>query len=107
MCHEQVKMLQSHDHIESVFDTTLHPNVDKGQFTPPIEHIASDAFTFVLAGTDTSSNTLVTGMFELLDGSPHMMARLKRELLEAIPDVNAMMDWATLEKLPYLVVFHK
>lgn len=102
MCHDQVNVLRSQDHIKSVFDTTLHPNVEKGQFTPPIRNITGDAFTFVLAGTDTSSNTLVTGVFELLDGSPHMMGRLKRELFEAIPDERAMVDWAALEKLPYL-----
>ena len=107
MCHDQVNVLRSRDNIASVFDTALHPNVEKGQFTPPINQLAGDAFSFILAGTDTSSNALVTGVFELLNGPAHMIARLKSELLEAIPDVHAMIEWATLEKLPYLVVLHK
>ena len=56
-----------------------------------------------MAGTDTTSHTLVTAIWHLLDGSPHMVQRLKDELKEAIPDKEKIPDWATLEKLPYLV----
>ncbi|KAL8823876.1 MAG: hypothetical protein Q9191_005480, partial [Dirinaria sp. TL-2023a] len=103
MCRDQVNVLQSQEDLNSVFDTTLHPNVEKGQFTPPLNEMAADAFSFINAGTDTSSNALSIGIFELLDGPPHMIQRLKRELLESIPDENTMVEWAVLEKLPYLV----
>lgn len=107
MCHDQVISLRSSslekDHLASVFDTTFHPNVEKGQYTPPIEDLAADAYSFVLAGTDTSSHATTTGIFELLDGSPHMMKRLQKELVDAIPNRDQMVEWATLEKLPYLV----
>ena len=56
-----------------------------------------------MAGTDTSAITLVVGLFNLLHGSPHMLERLKEEVRGAIPHYKTMVDWATLEKLPYLV----
>lgn len=109
MCHDQLVHLQSpareKGHDPTVFDTTLNPNLEKGQFTPPMEHLAADAFVFIVAGTDTSSHTIVTGLFALLYGQPHMMRRLKAELQDAIPDVHTMKDWALLERLPYLVLF--
>ena len=108
MCNDQIRHLLSQsserNHTTSVFDTTFTPNIEKGQFTPPVEDLAADAFTFVLAGTDTTSHTLCTGLFELLDDSqPHMIARLKQEIREAIPDTQVIVDWASLEPLPYLV----
>lgn len=110
MCHDQIKYLHSRsstlckDGTASVFDTTFNPNPEKGQYTPPIGHLAADAFQFILDGTDTTSHTLVTGLFELLDESRlHMMTRLKGELRNAIPHLCLTVAWASLENLPYLV----
>ncbi|KAL8807853.1 MAG: hypothetical protein Q9200_004517 [Gallowayella weberi] len=89
----------------SVFDTAFNPNLEKGQSTPPLSALGADAFVFLLAGTDTTSKTLITGIFALLDASePHMLVRLKQELREAIPNRRTMASWATLEQLPYLRV---
>ena len=107
MCHDQIVYLHSRSPSESyplsVFDATLHPNVEKGQFTPSIQHLAADAFTFILAGTDTTSHTLIVAIFELLAGEQHMMKRLKQELWDGIPDAHVTVEWTVLEKLPYLV----
>ncbi|KAL8683134.1 MAG: hypothetical protein Q9186_000847 [Xanthomendoza sp. 1 TL-2023] len=92
----------------SVFDTAFNPNLEKGQSTPPLSALGADAFVFLLAGTDTTSKTIITGIFALLDASePHMLVRLKQELREAIPNPRAMASWATLEQLPYLRAFIK
>ena len=109
MCHNQISYLKSHPSLgsqpSSVFDAALNPNIEKGQFAPQIPHLAADAFTFILAGTDTTSHTLMTAIFELLDGEPHMLKALMQELREAMPTIQTSLDWTALEKLPYLV-FH-
>ncbi|KAL8651919.1 MAG: hypothetical protein Q9210_002988 [Variospora velana] len=112
MCYDRINHLGSHfsekDRTASVFDTAFEPNIKKGQPSPRSEELAADAFVFVLAGTDTTSHTLCTGLFELLDNSkPHMMKRLKQELHEAIPNVHQMVKWSSLEQLPYLVFQRK
>lgn len=106
-CKDQIHLLKSAPpgkaRPASVFDTTLAPNPEKGQITPSVHDLTADAFTFTMAGTDTSATTLVVGLFNLLHGSPHMLERLKEEVRGAIPDNKTMVHWANLEKLPYLV----
>jgi cytochrome P450 len=57
-------------------------------------------------GTDTTAHTLTTGTWYLLNNTD-MLKALQREVADAIPDLHsaAILDWATLEKLPYLVIF--
>ena len=55
------------------------------------------------AGTETSSQTLEVAVFNLLDGPPHMLERLKGEVRQVVPEKRMAVEWATLEKLPYLV----
>ena len=108
MCYDRIIFLGSHtlniDRPPSVFDTTLSPNLEKGQYTPPINCLAADAFTFFMAGTDTSANTITTAIYNLLDGPPQMLEQLKSELRKAIPERDSIVQWAKLEELPYLVI---
>ncbi|KAI4085776.1 MAG: hypothetical protein L6R37_008471, partial [Teloschistes peruensis] len=55
-----------------------------------------------MAGTDTSSNTMVVALFNLLHKRPDALALLKEELRGAIHERGAIVGWAVLEKLPYL-----
>ena len=110
MSQDRIRYLQSgipgKDRPTSVFDTTLHPNIEKGQFTPPIKDLAADAFSFLIAGTDTTATVLTTAVFNLLHGPTHMLERLRGELREVISDRDTTVDWYTLEKLNYLVCRH-
>ena len=92
----------SEDHIRTVFDVNLNPNLEKGQFKPTNDEMAADACTLLLAGTDTSGNTMVVITWALLNNS-QMMQRLKTELKEVMPSRGDAVDWLGLEKLPYLV----
>ena len=92
----------SEDHVRTVFDLNLNPKLEKGQFKPTNEQMAADACTLLIAGTDTSSNTMVVITWALLNNS-QMMQRLKAELKEVMPARGDAVDWLTLEKLPYLV----
>ena len=92
----------SENQIRTVFDINLNPNLEKGQFKPTNDEMAADACTLLLAGTDTSSNTMVVITWALLNDS-QMMQRLKTELREVMPGREDAADWLRLENLPYLV----
>ena len=107
LSHDQITNLKSGtpgiDRPPSIFDTILNPNKEKGQPILPIKRIIPDGFSFIQAGTDTTATALTTGVFHLLDGSPHMLERLKGELVTALPHKHSTAEWFALEKLPYLV----
>ena len=85
-----------------MFDINLNPNLEKGQFTPTVDEMAADAFALLTAGTDTSAYAMVTVIWHLLN-NPQMVQRLKAELRRVMPGREDTVDWAELEKLPYLV----
>ena len=58
------------------------------------------------AGFETTGYTLTTASYHLL-ANPDMKVRLKKELLDAWPDVNVIPAWSDLEKLPYLAAVLK
>ncbi|KAL9076278.1 MAG: hypothetical protein Q9161_000994 [Pseudevernia consocians] len=103
---EQITYLQkrspSEGEIRTVFDINLNPNLEKGQFTPTVDEMAADAFALLTAGTDTSAYAMMTVIWHLLN-NPQMMQRLKAELRRVMPGREDTVDWAVLEKLPYLV----
>jgi cytochrome P450 len=79
----------------------LNPDPTKGQYTPPNVGLTNDAVLMFVAGTDTTANTLVNATWALLNNS-QIRKTLQAELRSAIPDKNTMVDWVTLEGLPYL-----
>ena len=85
-----------------MFDITLQPNLEKGQFTPTVDEMAADALAYLIAGTDTSATTMEVILWALLN-NPQLMQKLKAELREVMPGPTDAVDWAELEKLPYLV----
>ena len=110
-CYEQVSREQivylqnrspSKGEIRTVFDINLDPNLEKGQFTPTVDEMVSDAFALLMAGTDTTAFAVVVITWALLN-NPQMMQRLKAELRAVMPGRQDTLDWAGLEKLPYLV----
>lgn len=107
MCHSRINFIRScppgEERPRSVFDATLNPNLEKGHTIPPMKDLTADAFTFIMAGTDTSANTLVIALFNLLHKRSDTLALLKEELRGAIHERGAIVEWAVLEKLPYLV----
>lgn len=56
------------------------------------------------AGSETSANTLAVLHFHLLN-NPNILAKLKGELDEALPDKNVSVSLNVVKKLPYLVSF--
>ena len=64
--------------------------------------MAADAVLLLNAGTTTTSLTLVLITWALLN-NPEMMQRLRADLRTVMVGRDDNIDWATLEKLSYLV----
>lgn len=91
-----------HGEFPTIFDTMLNPDSEKGQYTPSNDDLTSDAFLMFGAGTDTTGNALVQGTWYILS-TPGVLEKLQNELRRAMPNKDDVLDWATLENLPYLV----
>ncbi|KAI9783704.1 MAG: hypothetical protein M1839_003552 [Geoglossum umbratile] len=67
-----------------------------------IDRMWQEGVALVSAGSETTTNTLGVITFHLLD-NPGILKRLKKELGEAMPDLDKQVKWSELEQLPYLV----
>ena len=65
------------------------------------ERLGHEAQTVVGAGLSTTAWALTHATFHILN-QPETLRKLQDELTTAIPDPTATLDWALLEKLPYL-----
>ncbi|KAL9056107.1 MAG: hypothetical protein Q9162_003170 [Coniocarpon cinnabarinum] len=89
---------------ETVFDQMLDsklPSADKA-----IERLVQEGHTFVSAGTETTSRALSISTVHLLK-RPHLLARLREELLTVMPDIDSTPTLNQLERLPFLTAVIK
>lgn len=66
-----------------------------------VDRLAQDGQVLNQAGTLTTSNALCIAVFHLLD-QPSCLAKLRAELLHAMPDPEVTISFADLQQLPYL-----
>lgn len=109
-CYDRINYLQSlkssngatEETPSTIFDSALNPT--KGKVQPNLSQLqlGADAFIFLVAGTDTTTYTTIVAIYNLLAGKPSMMARLKAELREALPNKAMITTSDRLEELPYL-----
>ncbi|KAF5844026.1 hypothetical protein GGP41_009352 [Bipolaris sorokiniana] len=72
-----------------------------------VGRLTQEASSVVGAGMETTKWALTVGSFHLLDNSA-VLAKLKAELSEAMPDPSVILPYSDLEKLPYLgAVIHE
>ena len=64
--------------------------------------LVEEAMVLLIAGTETTAQTLAALTYHLL-ANPPILKRLKKELQAALPDVNEVPSAAKLDRLPYLV----
>ncbi|KAJ3521435.1 hypothetical protein NMY22_g12318 [Coprinellus aureogranulatus] len=83
---------------ETVYHHLLNPKSGKKLTRDELRHEAS---VIVAAGTDTVGNTCNVALFHCLNDKS-IGKRLRGELYDAWPDVDAPMSLEKLEKLPYL-----
>ncbi|MCJ1379550.1 hypothetical protein MMC17_002651 [Xylographa soralifera] len=87
----------------TIFDTLLDPAANKGRPVPSDAVLTSEAVLMLLAGTDTTANTLTVATYAVLR-NPQIRHSLLAELNEAMPTQKDV-DIVTAEKLrglPYL-----
>ena len=63
------------------------------------EELTAEALTQLIAGSDTTSNTSCALLFHCLR-RPEVVAKLQKELDEAIPDMEAVPTFAMVKDLP-------
>ena len=88
----------------TIFDTLLDPAANRGHPVPSDAVLTSEAVLMLLAGTDTTANTLTVATYATLC-NPQTRQRLLVELKEAMPTQKDV-DTVTTQKLrslPYLV----
>ena len=66
-----------------------------------ISRLTDEGVLFIVAGNETTGNALSIITFHVLNNN-NVGAKLKRELLQAIPDEQTIPQWQLLETLPYL-----
>ena len=66
-----------------------------------IDRVAQEGTLVTVAGSETVGNSMTALHYYLL-ANPAKLARLRTELVEAMPDPNCIPTWQELKKLPYL-----
>jgi cytochrome P450 len=82
--------------IPTMFDLMLNPDAAKGQVTPPKSDMVADGTLMIVAGTDTTANTLGTILFHVTQ-DPSVHAKLFEELKTNIVNPDTVLDSASLE----------
>lgn len=77
----------------------INPNLPESEKVT--DRLLDEARVLIGAGTDTTASTLAALTYHIL-ANPEILKRLKAELVEAMPDTEAMPESARLEALPYL-----
>ncbi|KAE9394089.1 cytochrome P450, partial [Gymnopus androsaceus JB14] len=94
--------LNSIDH-ETIYHHLLEP---KNQQRPTRTMLVHEAFSLIVAGSDTTATVCYVGTFYALKNE-EIRRKLREELHEAWPDKDRPMSYVALEKLPYLTSFIK
>lgn len=95
---EDPTSLDRADH-EIVYHHLLNPKVGR---QPSRRELLEQAISLVAAGTETTANACIVAAFNVLR-NPEIESRLRNELAEAWPDVEAQLSLEKLEKVQYLV----
>ncbi|PBK62229.1 cytochrome P450, partial [Armillaria solidipes] len=86
--------------LETVHETIYHRLLEDAE-RPSRKGLLADAQTFLFAGTDTTSNAMIVGFFNVLNNLS-VRAKLLAELKAMWPEKESPMPYDSLEKLPYL-----
>lgn len=85
--------------------TTLLDEAKKpyGYVVPSTLTLTDEAYSIMIAGSDTSGNAMTVAAFQTLR-NPGIYERITGELNERFPDPESVLGFADLEGLPYLVM---
>lgn len=86
----------------TIFHQLLDPNATEGHVVPSVDDLKYEAFSLVAGTSDTTGNALTIAAYHILSNDA-IYRMLKTELNRTFPGDSPTLDFATLEKLPYLV----
>lgn len=88
----------------TLFDLILAPSTDYDPSPSTVPELVDEAFMFVIAGTDSSGNTMANALYYILS-SPAVSSRLLTELQDNGITSQESFDCRLVQRLPYLVRF--
>ncbi|KAF2228164.1 putative cytochrome P450 [Elsinoe ampelina] len=83
----------------TVFEAVLNSDLPAEEKT--IARVSDEALVLVIAGGETTAQSLTNLIFHLL-ANPINMRQVRAELDVVMPDPTILADWSVLERLPYL-----
>ena len=94
------------DHLRgfTICHRLLHPSVIHYYDLRSTQYLLDEALSFLQAGSDTVGNTCTVGTFYVLNDKL-VLSNLIEELRSIWPDQDKTVELATLQTLPYLVLF--
>lgn len=84
---------------KTIFQELRDSNLPPAEKT--VQRLMDEGMILIGAGGDTTAHTLTVLVFHLLK-NPDTLAKLTKELKEAIPDPQNLPSWTKLEQLPFL-----
>jgi cytochrome P450 len=107
-CHKQLLTVKENrdaglvkeDARPTIFSALMDPQ--EGFSKGAVDNLEDEAYTVITAAADTTGNAMTT-MTRCVVENPDIYHKLHAELCEAFPDSTAELNYAALEKLPYLV----
>ncbi|KAG4419518.1 hypothetical protein IFR04_007312 [Cadophora malorum] len=90
----------------TIFHQLLNPKATEGHVVPSIDNLTDEGLVILGAASDTTGNAMAIAMYGVVS-NPAIHSKLAAELNSAFPDPLAMLDFITLEKLPYLTAVIK
>jgi len=91
---------------KTIFHQLLDPVATEGHVVPDVEDLTDEAFTILTAAADTTGNAMTVTSYYVIS-NPEIYHALTTELEKAFPSSTTKLDYATLEKLPYLTAVIK
>ncbi|KAE8354717.1 cytochrome P450 [Aspergillus coremiiformis] len=86
---------------QTIFHRMLDADTHRNRIIPDYTELQDEGFTIIFAGAITVADTLVVGLWNLLN-QPQTLSRLKSELLTVWPDLHRAPRLKQLESLPLL-----
>ncbi|KAB8304148.1 hypothetical protein EYC80_003567 [Monilinia laxa] len=90
----------------TLFDLILAPSTDYDPSPSTVPNLVDEAFMFVIAGTDSSGNTMANALYYILS-SPSISSRLFKELQDNGITSQESFDCKLVQRLPYLTAVLK
>ncbi|RYP70074.1 hypothetical protein DL771_005691 [Monosporascus sp. 5C6A] len=85
-----------------VIDMLMDPNLVPGHKLPTVEEIGDELIMLLTAGSDTSSNAMISGIYFICRHGV-VYKRLFDELKSAFPKLDQVITYEKAKELPYLV----